>query len=338
MNLTSALPLVISSNTNEITLRGSGAGLSILDGQNSTYHLWIKGPGWGGITLENITFLNGRNFDPSWASSIVSKLVQGTTTIKNCIFDSNQGNPAFTTGTDQLETGRLYFYSSHFLNNPNGGFASFNPRFMIYFKDVTMSGNDDIALKIFTALGARILNSTFDYNVVGIQLVECGSCLLENSSISENSSTGLEITTSSAGFPYDFKISNSTIYKNGTTAIDSKLKLGFSQAANKLILKNSIVAQSGSPSANCAFTDTHQIVATNSTIDDVSCQQSGNGNLNVDPRLEVLANIGGLTNTHNLLLGSPAIDSGSSALCTASDQRGLPRGATQCDIGVVEIQ
>ena len=64
----------------------------------------------------------------------------------------------------------------------------------------------------------------------------------------------------------------------------------------------------------------------------------------IDPRLTLLKNNGGLTPTHALLTGSPAIDSGNLAApgsggtaCLASDQRGVARPAgTHCDIGAYE--
>lgn len=61
----------------------------------------------------------------------------------------------------------------------------------------------------------------------------------------------------------------------------------------------------------------------------------------VDPRLSILQDNGGPTNTHALLPGSPAIDAGDDAACAAPpvsgvDQRGIarPQGA-HCDIGAL---
>jgi len=68
---------------------------------------------------------------------------------------------------------------------------------------------------------------------------------------------------------------------------------------------------------------------------------------NVPAQLGPLADNGGLTQTHGLLPGSPAIDAGNPAspsgvapACASADQRGLPRGgaAGRCDIGAFEVQ
>ncbi len=73
-----------------------------------------------------------------------------------------------------------------------------------------------------------------------------------------------------------------------------------------------------------------------------------NDQIITDPMLDDLADNGGLTRTHNLLPGSPAIDKGSNLNAYTTDQRGLPRtyndpavadagGGDGTDIGAVEL-
>ena len=45
---------------------------------------------------------------------------------------------------------------------------------------------------------------------------------------------------------------------------------------------------------------------------------------------------GGPTPTHGFLAGSPAIDAANTAVCPATDQRGVPRDAA-CDVGAFEV-
>ena len=65
----------------------------------------------------------------------------------------------------------------------------------------------------------------------------------------------------------------------------------------------------------------------------------GTGNINpADPVLGPLADNGGLTMTHALLPGSPALDSGDPAGTLAVDQRGVTRPqAGRCDMGAFEL-
>lgn len=58
----------------------------------------------------------------------------------------------------------------------------------------------------------------------------------------------------------------------------------------------------------------------------------------IDPQLSPLSDHGGGTQTMALSLNSPAIDSGISANCAATDQRGFPRTDLGCDIGAFELR
>jgi len=76
---------------------------------------------------------------------------------------------------------------------------------------------------------------------------------------------------------------------------------------------------------------------------DIQGEWEGEGNINAPPLLGSLADNGGFTQTHALLPGSPAIDSGSPTVCPATDQRGYLRpidgngdGTARCDMGAYE--
>ena len=70
---------------------------------------------------------------------------------------------------------------------------------------------------------------------------------------------------------------------------------------------------------------------------------TGEGNIDQDPILGPLEDNGGFTLTHNLGIGSPAIDTGSPSVCPTTDQRGLSRpidgngdSTPECDMGAFE--
>ena len=73
---------------------------------------------------------------------------------------------------------------------------------------------------------------------------------------------------------------------------------------------------------------------------DGSCGLTAPGDLSdVDPVLGSLGDNGGLTPTHALLHGSPAIDAGDDLTCATTDQRGVARPqGNACDIGAFEAR
>jgi len=95
----------------------------------------------------------------------------------------------------------------------------------------------------------------------------------------------------------------------------------------------------GIVNANCNLSDT--------IFGDTRFDQVGSPTAPLNPRLGALAENGGPTVTHALLLNSPAIDHGTGVTsarffdCPKTDQRGGPRGGTRatgnaCDVGAFE--
>ncbi len=80
--------------------------------------------------------------------------------------------------------------------------------------------------------------------------------------------------------------------------------------------------------------------------DDDTCNLTATGDFpDTAALLGPLAGNGGFSLTHSLLPGSPAIDTGDSDDCPATDQRGGPRpadgdgvGGARCDKGALELK
>ena len=130
-------------------------------------------------------------------------------------------------------------------------------------------------------------------------------------------------------------VTNSTV--SGNTGFGAGGICNFGSAT--VILKNTIVANN--TGGNCAGA----IVNAGYNLDSGSTCGFGSNNFsmsNTNPKLSLLANNGGPTQTMALLAGSPAIDTGNASFCSSSpvngvDQRGVtrPKGAG-CDIGAYE--
>jgi CSLREA domain-containing protein len=111
-------------------------------------------------------------------------------------------------------------------------------------------------------------------------------------------------------------------------------------------LTNSIVAQNSAPAGPDALIQQGFVSSSFSLIGDgsgsgitngVDGNKVGTAAAPIAARLGPLADNGGLTHTHALMAGSPAIDAGSAAECPSTDQRGVsrPQGAG-CDMGSYE--
>jgi CSLREA domain-containing protein len=168
----------------------------------------------------------------------------------------------------------------------------------------------------------------------GIQLggtTNAGPYTLKNTTVSGNQSGfGGGITT------YDpVTITDSTIAFNTAQQPGGGLHVG--GGPGPYTLKNTIVSNNRSDFAakNCDRTDF--VVSEGNNLEmGTSCGLDEPTDINAGPRLGDLANNGGLTNTHALLAGSPAINAGGDPFPT-TDQRGVarPQGFAN-DIGAVE--
>ena len=175
-----------------------------------------------------------------------------------------------------------------------------------------------------------------------------GTLRVINSTISGNSATGTD--TGSGGAALDsysgspsVVIINSTITGN-TAVAPNGARSGLWLEAGTLTIQNSIVANNNGAN-NCTLTGTF-IDGGNNIDNGTSCGFSGAVGQNTNPQLGALANNGGVTQTHALLTGSPAINAGNNAKAVdafgaalTTDQRGAGFARitnTTVDIGAYE--
>ncbi len=154
------------------------------------------------------------------------------------------------------------------------------------------------------------------------------SFTITNSTISGNSTSGSGGGLRNAGIA-ETSLNNVTFRNNTSTVVAGQ---SISVLAGTLTAKNSIISnQTGN---NCSGTITSLGY---NIANDSSCGLNGTADLpNTNPLLGPLQNNGGSTLTHALLVGSPAIDSGSG--CLAVDQRGVARPfGDACDRGAYEL-
>lgn len=176
--------------------------------------------------------------------------------------------------------------------------------------------------------------------------------MLANCTVSGNTATanggGLWITGSAT----DLTAINCTITANSAStgggvlmAIGPVVSLG-----NTIIASNTITFSTpdlnGSPAPVSPVSLGHNLIGINNSalVNGVNGDIIGSSASPVNPMLGPLANNGGVTQTHALLPGSPAIDAGDSALVTSPpftgpvfvDQTGNPRIRGTVDIGAVE--
>lgn len=205
----------------------------------------------------------------------------------------------------------------------------------LWFTDVTVSNCSATGKGggIYTQSGDLYLDKvTISNNTAptggGIANQSSNLTTLTNVTISGNtaSSQGGAIYSMSGNAP---ALTNVTLAYNQAPA-----GAALSTSSGAFRLKNTIVAGSG-PGTNCVGS----VISGGSNIDSGnSCGLNMAGDLvNTDPRLGVLQDNGGPTLTHALIIGSPAIDAGTSNGAPATDQRGLPRPAgIAWDIGAYE--
>lgn len=209
---------------------------------------------------------------------------------------------------------------------------------MMSLLDVAVTGNSSSGYGggVFFQRQTTIRRSSITGNAAlgGGAITAAAHAWIEDSTIADNRATG-----SSIGALYFLtgvvSLKNLTVTGNDLA--------GISRSGGIITVRNSIVANQTSGAIDCFG----GVTSGGGNLDsDDSCFNSGwTDQVNVDPLLSPLADNGGTTLTMLPGPGSPAIDAGVNASCTATDQIGTARptdgdddGTATCDVGALEVR
>src|SRR6266853_4843921 len=298
--------------TGDLTLTGAGTASTIIDGGGVDRVLDIDPSGAGvSVTIANLT-VRGGNAAGEAGGGIRNR---GTLSLNNVTLSANASG---INGGGLLNLGTLTLTNTTVSGNTastDGGGIYNGGGSTLTITASTLSGN-----------GANGIGR----NGGGIFNAGAATATLTNVTVSGNSAN------SGGGGVFN---SGGTATLVNVTLGDNTATLGggISNAAGTATLTNTLIA--GSAGGNCSGA----ITSGGNNLDSGStCAFAGAGDLsNRDPLLGVLANNGGATQTRALSAGSPAIDAGSNAACSATDQRGAARpfpAGGNCDIGAFEFR
>ena len=257
--------------------------------------------------------------------------------------DVTLGQLTFSNGyTDTANGGAIYVASSGVAltvtdstfnsNHARYGGGIYNNQGAVHVSDSTFVGNS-VSGASFSE-GGGIQNSQ-------------GTAVVVNSTFADNSASygGGGMGNNGGGASASATLINNTFSGNSGNSGGA-----ISSYFGSWVISNTILADSSSGVADCShnggsisFVGSHNIVETPGNCDD-----NGLSGTAVDPVLGTLGDYGGETETIHLSAGSPAIDAGDGAVCSAAlvndlDQRGVARPfdgdndlTAVCDIGAFE--
>jgi len=356
-----------------ITLVGTGAGTTIIDGNHAHRVAYVS----DGFTVEirSVTLRNGLGvtdhdpYAPGFLTS-VGGAVDNSGDVS--LIDSRiEGSTTPSDGGAIYNDNAVTLIRSQLVGNTAAGAGgavaneSFYALTALTIKDSSIASNQAV-----TSLGGGVFNFGGIVSVAGSTISgnlapgglggglyngnNSAAMEIVNSTISGNSSGssggGIE-----NGSPNAVVLNNVTI-TNNVGATDGRGTTGGIDGG-PFVLSNTIVAgnrdaRGGTPDCNTHVTSRGYNLIKETTsqfmgFTGVNCIISGDSTGNIlgqDALLGVLADNGGVTQTHALAVNSPAIDAGSPATpgsgapaCAVADQRGLLRPlGVRCDIGAFE--
>jgi CSLREA domain-containing protein len=313
IQLFSALPVL---RTN-LALQGPGAAVLTVRGEGSAknYEVFEVGDNIT-VTISGLTISNGSALGANYGGGIYNR---GQLTVQNCVLSDNVATYGGGIANSGFASPTLRVTNCTFRNN-NAAFggAIYNVR-ALTIENCTFSSNNG-------RFGAGLYNATDTATI----------STTNNSTFSGNHALDNDIGRGGAIFHNSgqLNLSNCTIANNSAS-----INGGGIYNNNPLQIGNSILsANTSDTEPNLANTSNGSVTSNgyNISSDDLSAflvEPTDKNNTN--PLIGPLANNGGPTQTHALLVGSPAINAGNTALTT--DQRGIarPQGGAD-DIGAYE--
>jgi len=366
------------ANNGKLTITGPAAGIVIDAAQQSRVFNVASG---ANVTLDGLTISNGRVFgDFSSANFGGGIFNNGTLTITNSTLSNNSasGSHSHNLGGGIYNIGTLTITNSTLSNNSASGSTSHNLGGGIYnigtltITNSTLSNNsvsssgsgNNLGGGIFNNGTLTITNSTLSANSVssdsvslnfGGGIYNSGTLTITNSTLSNNSVSSSGIgSLDLGGGVYNsgtLTITNSTLSNNSASGSSSHNLGGGIYNDGSLNIGNTILKK-GTDGDN--LSGTVNSLGANLSDDGTGPNNGTTDRLNTDPLLGPLADNGGPTRTHALLIGSPAIDAGNPAFDPnaftpplTNDQRGtgfdrVTKGvasspAARIDIGAYEL-
>ena len=320
--------LDIAHIAGSLTIRGAGATSTVIDadGLDRVFEIFAGST----VRFEDLTITGGYTADYGGGIANRGVLVLDRVTVAGNVSEGQSGAGIFNYSV--LDVYESTISSNHLPSSSGGGAGIGN----YYYSSLTVSsstifGNTSsyYAGGIMTAAGGTfgMTNSTVSGNTSersGAGLFLNGSVTIVNSTITANESTGSSFGTGGGIYANAASVSlmNTLVAGNSAAAGSLDVTGGFSSQGGNLI---------GDGTGASGFSH------------GVNGDQIGTGSSPIDPLLGPLADNGGMTATHALLTGSPAIDAGLNANAPAVDQRENPRpvdgngdGTLIVDVGAVE--
>ena len=308
--------LTISKN---LTLTGEGADSTIIQAATqagvATFRVFTIGGG-SNTTISGVTIRHG-NVPLGDGGGIQNS---GTLILTNSVFSGNSA--AIAAGITNY--GRLTLTNGTVSGNIATSYGAILNTSVATLFNSTVSGNTSAS-----GPGGGIVN-------------QFGTVTLTNSTVSGNTAT------SDGGGIFNqgtLTLINGTISGNVAGSGGGILNTGTVTLRNTIVGGNTAIT--GPDCSGTLTSEGHNLTGNNAGC--VFTRTTGDL-VNVDPKLGPLQDNGGLTFTHALLPGSPAIDAGDDTICAAPvgapnfgagglDQRGVgrPQGA-HCDIGAYELE